>query len=249
MDETDTNQRTDQLYSLLAPYAASAQALLDRWARDDPLDALALEEAAPEQLVSLARRLSELPISEVAELLDEAVAAEKEGEAARDLKLSPDALSTLDAQVRSASEEIQAFAREPVPLPAPLSSELRQALKAEEVRLERALATARARMVTKHDLKILRRAEVPRDTIAAIVRDAPTQDDVDQLAAQLGELRRLLASSADGAQLAEQLDSLDVLAGTALELLGPLLDPRFVAQLNELAEPVIEAYDRGSRGG
>lgn len=250
MNETDIDPRIQELHSLLEPYAARAQALLDRWDQDDPLDALALEVTAPEELVSLATRVSELPVGEVAELLDAAIAAQKGGErGALDLQRATEVLSKLDAQIHSASEEIQGFAREPTGLPVPLPSELRQALKREQVRLERDLAVARARMLTKHDLEILRRAELPRDRIAAIVRDAPMQDDVEQLATQLAELRRLLASSADGAQLAERLDSLDVLANTALDLLGPILDPMFVEQLNKLAKPLAEPDDPRSPGG
>lgn len=248
MEKSDTDARIQQLYSLLQPHAAGAQALLDRWDRNNPLEASAVETVAPDEFVSLVNRLSELPVREVADLLEAAIAADRGDEAAPDLKRTTDVLSKLDAQVRSAVEEIQAFAKRDVRLPAPLPSDLHEALKAEEARLERDIAAARARMLTEHDLQILRKAKVPRDTVAAIRRDAPTQDQIDQLTTRLEELRGLLADSADGARLAEQLEPLEAFTRAARGLLGPILDPMVVQELHDLAQPILEPDDR-SRGG
>ena len=248
MEKSDTDARIQQLYSLLQPHAAGAQALLDRWDRNNPLEASAVETVAPDEFVSLVNRLSELPVREVADLLEAAIAADRGDEAAPDLKRTTDVLSKLDAQVRSAVEAIQAFAKRDVRLPTPLPSDLHEALKAEEARLERDIAAARPRVLTEHDLQILRKAKVPRDTVAAIRRDAPTQDQIDQLTTQLEELRGLLAASADGARLAEQLEPFEAFTRGARGLLGPILDPMLVQQLHDLAQPILEPDDR-SRGG
>ena len=249
MDESEYYRRIQQLYALLQPHAAGAQALLDRWEREDPLDASGLGTAAPDEFVALLNSVSELPVGEVAALLEAVIAADKGDEAALDPGHMTDVLSKLDAQIQSASEDIQGFAKRRVPLPAPLSSELEQALRTEEARLERDLAAARARMLTERDMRLLREANVPGDTIAAIVRDAPAEAEIDQLATQLEELRQLLAASVDGARLAEQLDPLEALTSAARGLLAPILDPRMVARLEDLAQPLLEPDDRPSPGG
>jgi hypothetical protein len=249
MEKSDINPRIQQLYSLLQPYAADAHALLDRWDQDAPLEPSAVKSVAPDEFASLVRSLSELPVGEVAGLLDAAIAADKEGEAAPDVKRAASVVSKVEKQVGSAVEDIEAFAKQDVTLPAPLPSELQEAVKAEVARLERDIAIARARMVTKHDLQILRNAKVPRDTIAAIQRDAPTQDQIDELTKQLEELRQLLAASAHGARLAEQLEPLEAFTTSARELLGPLLDPMVVQQLHDFAQPVLQPDKRRPRRG
>ena len=240
MEKSDINPRIQQLYSLLQPHAADAQALLDRWDREPPVDAAAVKSLAPDEFASLVKGLSELPVGEVAALLDAAIAADKEGVAAPDLKRTTSVVSKVEEQVGSAVKDIEAFAKRKVALPAPLPSELEQAIKGEVARLERDIAAARARMLTKHDLEMLRKAKVPKKTIAAIQRDAPTQDQIDELTTQLEELRELLAASADGARLAEQLEPLEAFTASARELLAPLLDPMVVQQLHDYAQPVLE---------
>jgi hypothetical protein len=249
MEQSDINPRIQQLYSLLQPYAADAHALVDRWDQDAPLEPSAVKSVAPDEFASLVRGFSELPVGEVAALLDAAIAADKEGEAAPDVKRAAGVVSKVEKQVASAVEDIEAFAKHDVTFPAPLTSEVQEAVKAEVARLERDIAAARARMVTKHDLQVLRKAKVPRDTIAAIQRDAPTQNQIDELTKQLEELRQLLAASADGARLAEQLEPLEAFTTSARELLGPLLDPMVVQQLHDFAQPILQPDKRRPRRG
>jgi hypothetical protein len=245
--DSDANRRIRQLYSLLQPHAAAAQALLERLDRDNPFGALARETEAPDEFVSLARRFAELPVGEVAALLDAAIAADKGDEDALDLERMRDVLARLNEQVQSVGEGTREFAEARVPLPAPLPADLQKALKTEEARLERDLAAVRARMIKEHDLRILRNANVPPDTIAAIVRDAPKQEDIDQLTGQLEDLRRLLAVSADAAGLAERLQRLESLASAARELLGPILDPIVMQELRDFAQPIFESDDQRPR--
>jgi hypothetical protein len=249
MEKSDINPRIQQLYSLLQPHAADAQALLNRWDREVPLDAAAVKSLAPDDFASLVKDLSELPVGEVAGLLDAAIAADKEGASAPDLKRTMSVVSKVEEQVGSAVKDIEAFAKRKVTLPAPLPSELEEAIKGEVARLERDIAAAGARMLTRHDLEMLRKAKVPKKTIAAIQRDAPTQDQIDELATQLEELRELLAASADGARLAVQLEPLETFTTSASELLGPLLDPMVVQQLHDFAQPVLEPDKRRPRRG
>ena len=178
MDTADINPRIEQLYLLLQPYAAPARALLDRWDRDNPFEALAAETAAPDEFVSLMQRISELPIGEIVAVLDAAIAADKGNGDLPDPDRTTEVTSKLEAQARSLGESIDAFAKARVPLPAPLPSEIQRVVRAEEARLERDLAAARARMITEDDLRILRDANAPSDRIAAIVRDAPSQEHI-----------------------------------------------------------------------
>jgi|SRR5450631_4608478 hypothetical protein len=62
--DSDSVTRSRQLYSLLQPYAAILQALLERLDHENPFKALAEEDQAPKEFVSLARSVSELPVGE-----------------------------------------------------------------------------------------------------------------------------------------------------------------------------------------
>ncbi|MBZ5625231.1 MAG: hypothetical protein LAQ69_41995 [Acidobacteriia bacterium] len=246
--DSDSVTRSRQLYSLLQPYAARFQALLERLDYENPFKALAEEDQAPKEFASLARSVSELPAGEIAALLDKVIAADKSGEKnSLDLQHIQETLAKLEEQIRSVGKVTQSFAKKRVRVPAPLSPDLQGALRVEAARLERDITAVRARMIKEHDLRILREAKVPADTIAAIVRDAPKQKDVDNLTGQLEKIRRLLTDSAVAAKLAERRNSLDAFTSAARESLHPILDPRVMHQLSEFAQPIFKSDNRSRR--
>jgi hypothetical protein len=247
--DSDSDTRSRQLYSLLQPYAASLQALLERLDHENPFRALAGEDQAPKEFVSLARSVSALPAGEIAALLDKVIAADKSGEKnSLDLEHMQETFATLEKQIRSLGKDIQSFAKKKgVRFPASLPPDLREALRVEAARLEREIIAVRARMIKKHDLQILHEAKVPADTIAAIVRDAPKQKDVDKLTEQLEKVRSLLTDSATAAKLDERLNSLHALTSAARESLRPILDPLVMNQLIEFAQPILEHHNRRHR--
>jgi hypothetical protein len=246
--DSDSVTRSRQLYSLLQPYAAILQALLERLDHENPFKALAEEDQAPKEFVSLARSVSELPAGEIAALLDKVIAADKSGEKnSLDLRHMQETFAKLEKQIRSVGKDIQSFAKKKVRIPAPLPPDLQEALRLEAARLERDITALRARMIKEHDLRILREAKVPADTIAAIVRDAPKQKDVDKLTGQLEKIRRLLRGSAVAAKLAERRNSLHAFTSAARESLHPVLDPLVMQQLSEFAQPILEHHNRRQR--
>lgn len=239
--DPDSVTRSRQLYSFLRPYAATLQALLERLDHENPFKALAEEDQAPKEFASVAWSVSKLPAGEIAALLDKAIAADKSGEKdSLDLQHMQETFAKLEEQIRSLGKDIQSFAKKRVRVPAPLPPDLQDALRVEEARLERNITALRARMIKEHDLRILRKAKVPADTIAAIVRDAPKQKDVDHLTGQLEKIRRLLTDSAAAAKLAERQSSLHAFTTAARESLHPILDPLVMHQLSEFAKPVLK---------
>jgi hypothetical protein len=246
--DSDAVTRSRQLYSLLQPHAGSLQALCERLNRENPLTAMAEEAHAPKELVSLARSVSELPAGEMADLLEKVIAADKSGDKnSLDLQQMKKTLAGLEERIRSLGKEIQSFAKKKVRVPAQLPPELEGALSAEAARLERDITRARARMIKEHDLRLLRSAKVPADTIAAIVRDAPKQKDVDMLTDQLEKVRRLILDSAAAAPLAARRDSLHAFTSAARESLHPILDPLVMRQLSEFAQPIFKHHDQHKR--
>ncbi len=246
--DSDSVTRSRQLYSLLQPYAARLQALLERLDHENPFKALAEEDQAPKEFVSLALGLSELPAGEIAALLDQVIAADKSGEKnSLDLQHMQETLAKLEKQIRSLGKNIQSFAKKGVRIPASLPPDLQGALRMEAARLERDITAVRARMIKEHDLRILREAKIPADTIAAIVRDAPKQKDVDNLTGRLEKIRRLLRDSAVAAKLAERQNSLHAFTSGAGESLRPILDPLVMNQLIEFARPILEHHNRRQR--
>jgi hypothetical protein len=246
--DSDSVTRSRQLYSLLQPYAAILQALLERLDHENPFKALAEEEQVPEEFASLAQSVSELPAGEIAALLDKVIAADKSGEKnSLDLEYMRETLVKLEKQIRSLGKDIQSFAKKRVRVPAPLPPDLQEALRVQAERLERDITTVRARMIKEHDLRILREAKVPTDTIAAIVRDAPKQNDVDELRGRLAKVRRLLADSAVAAKLGQRQNSLHAFTSAARESLHPILDPLVMQQLIEFAQPIFNHDKRHQR--
>jgi hypothetical protein len=248
--DSDSVTRSRQLQSLLQPYAATLQSLLERLDHENPFKALAEEDQAPKEFASLARSVSELPIGEIAALLGRVIAAGKSGKKnSLDLQHMQKTLATLEKPIRSLGKDIQSFAKKRVRVPAPLPPDLQQALRVEAARLERDITSVRARMIKEHDLRILREAKIPADTIAAIVRDAPKQKDLDTLTGRLENVRRLLTDSAAAAKLAEQQHSLDAFTSAARESLHPILDPLVMHQLTEFAQPIFKHDNPRRRRG
>lgn len=246
--DADSVTRSRQLYSSLQPYAARLQALLERLDHENPFKALAEEDQTPKEFASLARSVSELPAGEIAALLDKAIAADKSGEKnSLDLQYIQETLAKLEKQIRSLAKDIQSFAKKGVRIPAPLPQDLQEALRAEAARLERDITAARARMLKEHDLRILREGKVPADIVAAIVRDAPKQKDIDELTRQLEKIRALLRDSAVAAKFGERRNSLHAFTSGARESLRPLLDPLVMNQLIEFARPILEQHNRRQR--
>jgi hypothetical protein len=99
-------------------------------------------------------------------------------------------------------------------------------------------------MIKEHDLRLLRGAKIPADIIAAIVRDAPKQKDIDELTRQLEKIRRLLRDSAVAAKLGERRDSLHAFTSGARQSLRPLLDPLVMNQLIEFTQPILEHHNQ-----
>jgi hypothetical protein len=243
--DSDSVTRSRQLYSLLQPYAALLQALLERLNHENPFKALAEEDQTPKEFVSLAQSVSGLPAGEIAALLDKVIAADKSGERnSLDLQYMQETFAKLEKQIRSLGKDIQSLAKKGVRVPAPLPPDLQEALRVEAARLERDITALRARMIKEHDLRILHEAKVPADTIAAIVRDAPKQKDVDKLIEQLEKIRRLLTDSAVAAKLDERRNSLHAFTSAARESLHPILDPLVMHQLSEFAEPIFKHDNR-----
>ena len=248
--DSDSVRRSRQLHSLLQPYAATLQALLERLDHENPFKVLAEEDQAPKEFASLARSVSELPAGEIAALLGKVIAAGKSGKKnSLDLQHMQKTLTTLEKQIRSLGKDIQSFAKKGVRIPAPLPPDLQGALRVEASRLEQDITSVRARMIKENDLRILREAKVPADTIAAIVRDAPKQKDVDTLTGQLENVRRLLTDSAAAAKLAEQQHLLDAFTSAARESLHPILDPLVMHQLTEFAQPIFKHDNPRRRRG
>jgi hypothetical protein len=176
-----------------------------------------------------------------AALLDKVIAANKSGaKNSLDLRHLQETFAKLEKQVRSLGKDMQSFAKKGVRVPAPLPPDLQEALREEAARLERDITAVRTRMIKEHDLRILREAKVPADTIAAIVRDNPKQKDVDTLKGRLEKIRRLLTDSAAAAKLAERQSSLYAFTSAARELLNPILDPLVMHQLSEFAQPILK---------
>jgi hypothetical protein len=143
--DSDSVTRSRQLYSLLQPYAATLQALLERLDHENPFKALAEEDQAPKEFVSLARSASELPAGEIAALLDKVIAANKSGEKdSLELQHMQETLARLEKQIRSLGKDIQSFAKKGVRIPAPLPPDLQEALRVQAARLERDITGARA---------------------------------------------------------------------------------------------------------
>jgi hypothetical protein len=246
--DSDSITRSRQLYSLLQPYAAKLQALLERLDHENFFKALAEEDDAPEEFASLALSISKLPAGEIAALLGKVIAADKSGEKnSVDLKQLQDMVASLEKHIPPLGKHIQSFVKKRVRVPAPLPADLQEALRAEAVRLERDINALSARTIKDHDLRILREAKVPADTIAAIVRDAPKQKDVDHLTKRLEKIRRLLADSAAAAKFAARQNSLRAFTKAARESLHPILDPLSMQQLIEFAQPIFNDDNRRRR--
>jgi hypothetical protein len=246
--DSDSVTRSLQLYSFLQPYAARLQALLERLDQENFFKALAEEDQAPEEFASLALSISKLPAGEIAALFDKVIAAEKSGEKdSVDLKQVQDIVASLGKHIPSLGKDIDSFVKKRVRVPALLPADLHEALRGEAARLERDINALSARMIKDHDLRILHEAKVPADTIAAIVRDAPKQKDVDHLTGRLEKIRRLLAHSAAAAKFADRQNSLSAFTKAARESLHPILDPVSMQQLIEFAQPIFTDDNRRRR--